>query len=321
VDAVLEELEDVVGVEGDDFENPESDRRKRGPEERCAACPSGDEKEPAPDGGVPEGVDREQMVEEHDAVLGEGKAGVESGGVHPPGVEDGQVDEQHDGLRDDGDGPGEEGQKDEGDGRLGEDRGEVGDREGLPEENAAIAALAVESVEGIEDSDEEGGRHDEAAGDGIDLDGVAAVVRNVSGSAGDKVGRDFKGGVGKAEEDEGGYGEGRDVDGTVLPEFAADAPEEAGGFGDAACGAGGAGGVGERCWQSVGLRGHWAAPVYELGAAGGGVKGGMGWWSGWPTKATKTSAMVGVRRSPRGASCSRGTPSKRRMVRPKTWRS
>src|SRR5262249_40408103 len=37
--------------------------------------------------------------------------------------------------------------------------------------------------------------------------------------------------------------------------------------------------------------------------------------------ATKTSAMLGVRTSPRPASCWRSAPSKSRMLRPKTWRS
>ena len=223
VEAVLEEVEDVAGVQGDHLEDTEDDGRERGPEERGAAGPGGDEQEPAPDGRVPEGVDGDQVVEQHHGVLGEGQAAVQGAGVDAAGVEDRDVDEQHEGLRYDGDAPGEERKKDEGNRGFGEDGGEVGDGEGLPEEDAAVAALAVEGVEAIEDADEEGGRHEEAGGDGVGQDGVDAVrgvgddAVVVDGGADEHACGHAEGAVEEAEDDEGGYGEGRDVDGAVLP--------------------------------------------------------------------------------------------------------
>ena len=93
VDAVLEEFEYVAGAQGDDFEDTEGDGRKRGPEERGAAGPGGDHQEPAPDGGVTEGVDGYQVVEEHHGVLGQGQAGAEGGGIDAAEVEDAEIDE------------------------------------------------------------------------------------------------------------------------------------------------------------------------------------------------------------------------------------
>ncbi len=105
--------------------------------------------------------------------------------------------------------------------------------------------------------------------------GHDAVV--VDGGADEQAGGHAEGAVEEAEEDEGGDDEGREVDGAVLPELAADGPEETAGSGTRRAAAVRAG-FGEGCWESVGLGRHWAAHVYELGVAvgGGGAKGRRG---------------------------------------------
>src|SRR5438094_10293217 len=67
--------------------------------------------------------------------------------------------QQHDPLRDNSDREGEQRENHERDARLREYCGEIGDRQRLPEQNAAIATFAVQRVETVEHRDDKIGRH------------------------------------------------------------------------------------------------------------------------------------------------------------------
>src|ERR1700758_4919322 len=70
--------------------------------------------------------------------------------------------QEHEELRDNGDGETEHWQNDQGNCELREHGGEVGNRQRLPEEDAAIAALPVESVERVENPDDKSCPHDQS---------------------------------------------------------------------------------------------------------------------------------------------------------------
>ena len=75
----------------------------------------------------------------------------------PFAQQDDGAQQQHDQLRGEDEHEGEQRQDHERDARLREHRREVRDRQRLPEQDAAIAALAVQRVEAVEHADEEGG--------------------------------------------------------------------------------------------------------------------------------------------------------------------
>ena len=72
---------------------------------------------------------------------------------------------------------GDQRQNHERDARLGEHGREIGDRQRLPEQDAAIAAFAVQRVETVEDADDEGGQHEQTRGEVVGLlDDTAAAA-------------------------------------------------------------------------------------------------------------------------------------------------
>ena len=69
--------------------------------------------------------------------------------------QDGAAQQQHDQLHDNGDREAEQRQNHERNARLREHGREIGNRQRLPEQDAAIAALAVQRVERVENPDDE----------------------------------------------------------------------------------------------------------------------------------------------------------------------
>ncbi len=68
---------------------------------------------------------------------------------------------QHDQLQGDSDGEDDQRQNHEGNAGLGEHGRKVGNRQRLPEQDAAIAAFSVERIETVEDYDDERGQHEQ----------------------------------------------------------------------------------------------------------------------------------------------------------------
>ena len=79
------------------------------------------------------------------------------------------AEQQHDELGGDGDEESEQRKNDERNARLREHGGEIGDGQRLPEEDAAIASLAVKGFETIKDGDEKSGGHDGKRDEGVGL--------------------------------------------------------------------------------------------------------------------------------------------------------
>src|SRR5258708_4726556 len=69
-----------------------------------------------------------------------------------------RAEEQHHQMEDYGDGENEERQNYDRNAGLGEHSRKIGNGHRLPEQDAAIATLAVQRVERVEDTDDEGGR-------------------------------------------------------------------------------------------------------------------------------------------------------------------
>src|ERR1700686_157302 len=107
---------------------------------------------------------------------------------------------------------------------LREHRRKIGNGERLPEQDAAIATLAVQRVERVEETDDEGGREEQpdkvTVRHGYHHLLMAGVhARECTQGARQKNQIDEEG-----EHPEGRGGQRCDVDRTVLPEFAADRP-------------------------------------------------------------------------------------------------
>src|SRR6267154_4768788 len=101
------------------------------------------------------------MVEEHQRNVEEGHPYPESANILAAAKQCSAAQQQHDKLRGNGDGETQERQNNEGNGELREHGGEVGNRQRLPEENAAIAALSVQGVERVENPDDKSRPHDQ----------------------------------------------------------------------------------------------------------------------------------------------------------------
>src|SRR6516162_5795901 len=179
---------------------------------------------------------------------------------------------------------------------------EIGNWQGLPEQNAAVAALAVQCVERIKDTDDEGRPHDQTHREVVRLGEHFALVRGVHRHRAAH-------GVWQAEEDEqeaeqnhAGDRDRGEIDGTVLPQFAPDRPVQRPGRGNTRNRLGRE----RRLGRAVRL-GHRAAP-WPCPAC-------------WPITATNKSAMLGLPTSPSAASSCRSTRSNSRMLRPNTCRS
>src|SRR5579871_3808075 len=113
----------------------------------------------------------------------------------------------------------------------------------------------------------------------------------------------------KPDDDHAADCEGREIDGTVLHQFAPDRPIQKLGGGNR----------GRRRGHSIRLHIHRATPSWfsrgELSRAPLPKEAELE-----PMTATNKSAMLGVRTSPSVTSLLRSTPSNKKMLRPKTWR-
>ena len=89
------------------------------------------------------------------------------------------TEQHHDGLCYDGDGEGQQWQNDERNTSLREHNREIGNRHRLPEQDAAIAAFAIESVWRVENADEEGRAQDQSRGEVIGMAERPALLRQV----------------------------------------------------------------------------------------------------------------------------------------------
>jgi hypothetical protein len=93
-------------------------------------------------------------------------------------------------------------QYDKWDGYLGQDRGQIGHRQRFPEEDAAVAAFAVECVEAIEHADDKGGEHDHHRRDVVGhFNGGSLLGRIVEEKDGATAFRQSDRGADKAEHD------------------------------------------------------------------------------------------------------------------------
>src|SRR4029077_6218354 len=90
--------------------------------------------------------------------------------------------------------------------------------------NAAIAALGVQSVEAVEKRDDEGGAHDQERGENVGLLNQLPLALRIEGREVAHFLRQVNGADGETDQEDGGGGERRDVDGGVLPELARDRP-------------------------------------------------------------------------------------------------
>src|SRR5579862_4528126 len=159
-----------------------------------------------------------------DHVIGEGQE--EEHGLNPKradrqsaGAECEGAQQEHDRLCDKKDRDGEEWKNDVRNAGLGKHRGQIGNGQRLPEQDAAIAALAIKGVEAIEDRDEHSGDHNQSSGKFVRFfeDRLAASqVGRGEGTA--------HGGDEEADQCDSGDGQGSDIDGPVLPQFAPDRP-------------------------------------------------------------------------------------------------
>src|SRR5260370_22806587 len=130
--------------------------------------------------------------------------------------------QQHDELRDNGDGEAEERQNDEGNGELRENGGEVGNWQLLQEQEAAIAELSAQRVERVENPDYKTRPHDQSS-----REFVRYVERLVPMHRAERQ-RDQEG-----EQKNGGGRQRGDIYRTVLPQFAPHRPVHAPTGGDA----------------------------------------------------------------------------------------
>ena len=126
-------------------------------------------------------------------------------------------EQQHDPERDHGDGEGEQREDEQRNARLGQHGGEIGNRQRLPEKNAAIATFGVQGIETVKQRDDTGGRHQQERGEVIRLLEELLLLRGVQGCRGAYLVGQMPGADEESSQEERGDGKGRHINGTVLP--------------------------------------------------------------------------------------------------------
>src|SRR5271166_5693638 len=99
----------------------------------------------------------DEVVQQHQGHLREGEMCPQERDIEAASQQYRSAKEQHDSLSDEGDCESEERKNHERNTRLREHGGEIRNRQRLPEQDAAVAALAVERVEAVKDRDNSGG--------------------------------------------------------------------------------------------------------------------------------------------------------------------
>ena len=103
----------------------------------------------------------QQVVEQHQRHLEQRNVSPQEGDTLPVAQQNEGAEHQHEPLGSDGDCEGEQRDNHDWDGRLGEHRGEVRNRQRLPEQDAAVAPFPVQRVETIKQRDQKAAPHDQ----------------------------------------------------------------------------------------------------------------------------------------------------------------
>ena len=283
----------MAGVEHDPFDQANRQRQKYGPQKSVAPGPGGNEQQPGVNRRVPDGHGGD-AVKQHQGHFRQRHVGPHRSCAHAVGGQDDRAQHPHDELHDDDGG--------ETDGRNHHQRnaefrqhgGEIGNRQGLPKQNAAVAAFAVQRVQAVKPAHQETGKHDQRGGERVRRRQQVRLGYGIHRFRGAHTRGQMESASPKAEEHDGGGDQRGEVDRAVLPQLAAHRPVQ----GPRSRGGGGNGrnhlGV-----ERLGIRWrvHRAAPGTGICAAP------CGAGAGWPMTATNKSAMLGVCTSPRAASC------------------
>src|ERR1022692_3454199 len=222
---IPEKESELRRVEGHLLGNADGKQRQRSPEEYRAAGPGGDQQQPPAYRRMPECQGR-QAIKQRYPQLGQRRVNPERRQTSAAREQHRRVQKKHSEMCGNDDGEDDQRENDERDARLRKYGGQVGDRQRSPEQDAPVAALTVQSVETVEPAGEQPREDEQNRGDRIGLFDWGWIVGEVECQRGTRAARRMNDVDGESDQNHGGNHERREVEETVLPQFAPQGPVE-----------------------------------------------------------------------------------------------